>query len=178
MRIISSCQDDVHESTTTQLNTRSAASFLDKFTAVDPNLSVSEPDTVDVYLLLLLGEVVYVGRTVQLATRIQAHRIGNSTTEQKSFDQVFKLSIPRSLGPACEGALMRHFLPRYVDRVEVDDSRDREIIEGLGLAFLPGGKARLVAHRAARRKARRRRALRSLRPQLVDSIWAAHGGLL
>lgn len=70
------------------------------------------PDIVDisgVYFLCKNGEIVYVGQSISIFTRISAHRSNNLI----DFDSVFFIPVPQQHLNDVEGTLIRHFKPKH-----------------------------------------------------------------
>lgn len=87
-----------------------------------------------IYVLLDAGEIVYVGQTEGLGSgRLIAHQRGTRLKPPKTFDQAFCIEVPIADLDAIEGALVRRFHPRDVDKAPVDDSRDAEVLARFGL---------------------------------------------
>ncbi len=93
-----------------------------------------------VYLLIDGDEVVYVGSSTDIISRIYKHDAGRRREQRdeewrfgKKFDRVICLSVPLAVHPAYEGALIRALKPRYSAKCPVDSAHDAEILYGLGL---------------------------------------------
>jgi hypothetical protein len=87
-------------------------------------LSIQSEETIGcsgVYFLCHLGEVVYVGQSVNVFGRVGAH-IGD-----KTFDSAFFARVPRSDLDYVEGALIRSLEPKY------NRGKDGRIIAPSGL---------------------------------------------
>lgn len=66
-----------------------------------------------VYLLLQDDEVVYVGKTVDLPTRVSNHLKGNAATPKKEFNRVFYIPYTENVLNEAELSLMQAFKPKY-----------------------------------------------------------------
>jgi hypothetical protein len=83
-----------------------------------------------VYLLLFRGEVVYVGQSLNIESRIQGH-LGRG---DKLFDRALWIEVAAEDMDAYEGALIRAFSPKLNGRrVPKNEARDREVLAKLGI---------------------------------------------
>lgn len=81
-----------------------------------------------VYFLILKNEVVYVGMTTQLSTRVGTHR-----GYGKKFDRVLYIVCTDESAPKIERALIRHLRPVLNgSRVGKVGPLDRAVLELLG----------------------------------------------
>lgn len=99
-----------------------------------------------VYLLVLRGEVMYVGQTTDLDTRIAWHaeQAAMPTKERdeeivanyhcKPFDRALAMRLRVEDLDLYEGALIRALWPRYNRRAPIHSGRDNAVLAALGLA--------------------------------------------
>jgi len=115
-----------------------------------------------IYILLDAGKIVYVGQTEGLGGgRLVAHQRGTRRKPPKKFDQAFCVEVPVGDLDAVEGALVRRFHPRDVDKAPVDDSRDAEVLARFGIE--PCGIARATFKQTRRARWLAVKAWRDLR---------------
>lgn len=93
-----------------------------------------------VYLLISAGQVVYIGATSNLESRLTDHFNGMKHSNPlatprppKVFDRVIWLALPRGELAAYEGALIRSLRPPLNKRAPAPRGRDLEILEHFGL---------------------------------------------
>lgn len=82
-----------------------------------------------VYLLLKGDEVVYVGSSVNVPTRVAGHK----KQRGDRFDRALWMPLPVEDLALCEGVLIRYFKPALVDYGRPHLGRDNEILVSLGL---------------------------------------------
>lgn len=97
-----------------------------------------DPQLCGVYLLLLVDEIVYVGSSIDVLSRLWTHRIDAKATSRrtlaKQFDRAAWLPIPRSVMHHYEGALIRALRPKHnLGGSPMGYGFDAEILYGLGL---------------------------------------------
>ena len=104
---------------------------------------------VGVYLLIMEDEIVYVGSSTNIDSRISQHareaREPQYSITPKPFERVLWYPIPGSLLDVYEGAFIRGLTPRLNMRAPRYLGHDNEILEGFGLPALsnPDGVARM-----------------------------------
>lgn len=94
------------------------------------------PTSVGVYVLILGGQVAYIGSSVNVYARIMAHRSNSRRANlpgPKRFDGALVLPLPAGVLKAYEGALIRTLRPRFNVASHGDQSSDAEILYGLGM---------------------------------------------
>lgn len=99
--------------------------------AIADHLRVLEEQIIPpgVYFLVRGDEVVYVGQSVQIPSRISSHRQGG-----KVFDLVFYLTCPAAELDAIESAFIRALKPKLNGNPpKADRSRDAEILASFGI---------------------------------------------
>lgn len=97
---------------------------------------ISQPTAlVGVYLLIAEDEIVYIGQSVDVWSRVAAH------AKRFSFDRVIMIDLAREDLRAYEAALIRALNPRLTFRCLNDDARDAEILRALGIAADPVARA-------------------------------------
>lgn len=119
-----------------------------------------------VYVLAYQDEIVYVGRTRDIAHRLALHRFRNRIR----FDSVRFFEVSPGRAALVEGALIRALNPRCCVKAPIDVGRDDEVLAEFGIprddqaAFVARQRAhhREVGFRSARTKRadRQRRRLR------------------
>jgi len=88
---------------------------------------------VGIYFLLSNGEIVYVGQSTDVDSRIAGH-VSATKKNKKEFDSAFWIEVPEhDLGPY-EGAFIRALAPRYNWTAPKDVARDAEILALYGMA--------------------------------------------
>lgn len=84
---------------------------------------------VGVYFLFFKGELVYIGQSIDIASRLRNHR----SRVGVRFDRALWLEVARTDLLAYEAALVRALNPSQVWRVSPDRSRDGDILRLLGI---------------------------------------------
>lgn len=80
-----------------------------------------------IYFLVERGEVVYVGRTASLVSRVAQHRAAvQNCGVRKSFDQVFYIACDEDLLDLVEGGLIKILNPRD-NRTKFGEGRCRVV---------------------------------------------------
>lgn len=108
--------------------------------AVSQRFAEYAPPTqrVGIYLLVSDGEIVYVGSSTDVDTRIATHyreaRLADQET-RKVFDRALWYPRPESVLAHYEGALIRALRPKYNARAPRGGVHDAEIIDGFDLAM-------------------------------------------
>lgn len=115
---------------------------------VDLSVIAKKHTTASIYVLVDNGEIVYIGRTVALISRLITHRIGTPADEPKQFDRVLAVEVPLRDAAAYEGALIRRFDPPLCVGSPSDETRDAEVLAALGLCFDQASRDSFVARRA------------------------------
>lgn len=115
---------------------------------VDLSVIAKKQTTASVYVLIDDGEIIYIGRSVSLISRLIAHRVGTPIDEPKQFDRVLAVEVPIENAAAYEGALIRRFNPPLCVGSPSDESRDAEVLATLGLSFDQASRDAFVARRA------------------------------
>lgn len=87
------------------------------------------PKMCGVYFLFECDEIVYIGQSVRVYRRVSDHRFPH--------DRVAWFPVAEDDLLAYEGALIRHFKPKHNSASSAARSRDKEIVEGLGLKYTP-----------------------------------------
>lgn len=109
-------------------------------------IPVARTRLVGIYILVLDGDIVYVGQSRDIESRIALHR-NHGTTD---FDRAFWIEVPAEELDAYEGALIRGLSPRACCSAPRDKGRDAEILARFGIAPDPVRRAEFMKRRAAR----------------------------
>jgi hypothetical protein len=98
-----------------------------------------------VYLLIRRDEIVYVGSSCNVTTRVASH-----IHKGMKFDRVLWFPLPRKRAMAAEGAITRWLSPRLNYHTSTYTGNDSAILVGLGLPANPNEEAdarKWTAHR-------------------------------
>lgn len=109
------------------------SSALKPFVALLQAIPEPTPQYVGVYFLFDKEEIVYVGQSANVPSRIAAHRTKRNTWVDFVWDRAAWLPVAEDDLSAYEGALIRRLTPRYNTSTPADTSRDREICDSLNL---------------------------------------------
>lgn len=99
-----------------------------------------------IYFLLLGSELVYVGQSVDVETRVAMH----IRQREKTFDRAFWIAVPVADLLAYESAFVRALDPPGNFWACADDSRDAEILARFGLEPDPDARRRFESRRRTR----------------------------
>ncbi len=125
-----------------------------------------------VYVLIHRDQVIYVGRTVGLISRLSSHMRGGRRAPPKVFDRALSIELPAEDAHACEGALIRRFCPRFCIGAPTDDGRDAEMLQRFGLEPDLGARNAFDMQRSTPRRRLRELAKRHRRsPTTSSTIW-------
>jgi hypothetical protein len=94
------------------------------------DLNAGEPG---VYFLLDRDEIVYIGSSVSVSSRVGQHVTERDRAYGKEFNRVLYLNCPAADRLAIEGALIRLFSPRYNGSPPADTGDDDAILAKLRL---------------------------------------------
>ncbi len=108
-------------------------SALQTLAAVCTEIDISRKRLCGVYFLILADEVVYVGQSLDVESRVNQHARGDARLAAKGFDRALWLPVAEGDLDAYEGALIRALRPRLSLRCPFDSQRDAEILSVLGL---------------------------------------------
>lgn len=89
-----------------------------------------------IYLLVDLGEIVYVGSSRDVDARLYQHAVEQRSVGAKSFDSALWIDLPVSVHPHYEGAFIRALCPRDSHRSPKHLGHDAEILDGFDLSHL------------------------------------------
>jgi hypothetical protein len=112
---------------------------IDLPTRVPKTCATCGTAVVGLYLLVSSDEIVYVGSSIDVATRLYVHVTERTRMERdnwqwgKRFDRALYLPLPGAVLPHYEGALIRALAPPANGRPPRDRGHDAEILHGLGL---------------------------------------------
>ncbi len=128
-----------------------------------------------VYLLLQDDEVVYVGSTIDMESRISWHYFGKDPrVGTKQFNRVLWIELPPSQIEDYEGVLIRCLHPRLNRRSPAPRGRDHEILTALGLPLHDEDqqarafkRARYAPHKPPSGEPRRRRTAGTGKPRRI-----------
>lgn len=149
-------------------------STLQAIPAVDP------PRFAGVYFLLDGDEIVYVGQSIDVPQRINAHRSRRDHAHARwriKWDRALWIPVPEKELDAYEGALIRRLTPRHNTGAPADASRDDEICTALNLP--PRDPSRLAVfldrRRASYTNSGKARAAFNLRRKKAMTRYRKHG---
>ena len=94
------------------------------------------PFSCGVYLLVDATDIVYVGSSTDLDSRLYQHTLDRRSTKPnhaKRWDRALWLGLPAKVLPYYEGALIRALCPRYNRHAPRSCGYDNEILDGFGL---------------------------------------------
>lgn len=99
------------------------------------DLKAVRPRKQGVYLLVADGEIIYVGQTTVLESRVVIHRTVTKCRPQdtKRFDRVLWLDLSDDDLDDYEGALIRALRPRFCKRAPAHAGHDNDVLGALGL---------------------------------------------
>lgn len=86
-----------------------------------------------VYFLVDGAEIIYVGSSTDLESRLQTHISGDRHGGPKTFDRVLWIPLPLAVHPDYEGAFIRALAPRGNQTAPASRGNDAEILDGFGL---------------------------------------------
>ena len=129
------------------------------FREIEIPASTPSGPSVGVYLLVDDDEIVYVGASLCVETRVHAHRTAKTDFYTKQFDRAFALSLPAGALAHYEGALIRALHPHYNYGAPAHaDGYDNEILDGFGLPVHLDEQAAVLRWRKVQRRRRADRA--------------------
>lgn len=113
------------------------------------------PKLSGLYMLVLADEIIYVGASADLMSRLYDQRSCRSAYQSRRFDFALWMSLPVKVLPFYEGALIRCLRPRDNRMAPQSRRHDLEILDGLGLPVpaSSGVNARLWREETDRRRA-------------------------
>lgn len=97
------------------------------------SLPRSQPLLSGIYMLVDSDEIVYVGSSKDIISRLYAHTTEHNDPLTKVFDRAIHYLLPPKVHPFYEGAFIRKLCPRYSRSAPKYRGCDNEILTGFGL---------------------------------------------